>query len=106
MKARLTIFKSQIRQQVRLQSRSGRRKIARQIADAARAAAPYRTGAYTTGIEVKESGTQIMVVDTDETAIHKEYGTSKTPAHASLTNAAMDHGKYSGMRPRKGKGRR
>ncbi|CAB0843584.1 hypothetical protein FRC0360_00157 [Corynebacterium diphtheriae] len=105
MKAKLTIFKSQIPRQVRLQSRSGRRKIARQIADEARAAAPYLTGVYASGIEVKESGTQIMVVDNDETAIHKEYGTSKTPAHASLTNAAMHYGKYSGMRPKRGRKR-
>nr|DAJ31973.1 MAG TPA: hypothetical protein [Caudoviricetes sp.]DAK89430.1 MAG TPA: hypothetical protein [Caudoviricetes sp.]DAO82737.1 MAG TPA: hypothetical protein [Caudoviricetes sp.]DAQ85100.1 MAG TPA: hypothetical protein [Caudoviricetes sp.]DAT71233.1 MAG TPA: hypothetical protein [Caudoviricetes sp.] len=42
----------------------------------------------------------VRVVDNDELAIHKEYGTADTPAHATLTGTAMRFGRYRGMRPR------
>lgn len=58
------------------------------------------TRAYRDGISVAVEGVTVKVIDSDDDAIHKEYGTSDTPAHAALTTAAMAHGKYSGMRPR------
>ncbi|MEJ6013287.1 hypothetical protein WG936_05480 [Corynebacterium sp. H127] len=86
---------------MRQQSLQSRAELAHQIAEAARANAPVLTGEYASGIGVEISGTQVSVVDNDETAIHKEYGTSDTPAHAALTSAAMAFGRYSGMRPRR-----
>lgn len=77
-----------------------RMKIAAQIANNARAAAPVLTGRYRDGIAVESDGLTVRVVDNDETAIHKEYGTSDTPAHAALTNAAIEYGSYSGTQPR------
>lgn len=100
MMARLTIFHSKLPKEVRRQSLRDREKIARNIAADARAAAPVLTGEYRDGISVDTQGTLVKVVDNDDTALHKEYGTSDTPAHAALTNAASSYGRYSGTRPR------
>ena len=85
---------------MRQQTLSQRESIADAIASEAKSIAPVLEGDYRGGMHVTVSGTTVMVVDTDEAAIHKEYGTADTPAHASLTNAALKHGKYQGMRPR------
>lgn len=103
MKARLTLFKSQLPRKVRKLSTKQRQAIARDIAEEARNMAPVLTGRYRDGFGVEVSGSIVRVVNTDDTAIHKEYGTSKAPAHAALTNAAMGYGTYTGTRPRKGK---
>ena len=39
-------------------------------------------------------------IDTDPESVYKEYGTSDTPAHAVLTNAARKRGRYRGWSPR------
>ncbi|MFI5504465.1 hypothetical protein ACFLIN_03760 [Corynebacterium kutscheri] len=103
MTARFVLFRSQLPRKVRELSMNRRKEIAHTIATEAKSSAPVLTGRYQAGISVEVSGTQIMVVDTDDTAIHKEYGTSKAPAHAALTNAAMRYGTYSGTRPRRGR---
>lgn len=79
-----------------------RAQIAHLAADDARTEAPVLTGAYRGGITVfvDEGEGTVTISDTDETAIHKEYGTSDTPAHATLINAASRYGKYYGARPR------
>lgn len=100
---RLTIYHDRLPGLVRKQSVADRREIANQIAGDARSSAPWLTGAYSTGIGVEVDGDTVRVVDNDPDAIHKEYGTSDTPAHASVTNAAMAYGKYSGMKPRRGR---
>lgn len=69
------------------------------VASEASAGAPRLTGRYAASFSV-ETSEGVRVVSSDDTAIHKEYGTSRTPAHASLTSAAMRHGRYSGTRPR------
>lgn len=101
MTARVTIFHTLLSRLVREETLARRKRIADQIAADARATAPVLTGQFRGGIDVHVSGTLVQVVDTDETSIHKEYGTSDTPAHAVLTNAAMPYGKYRGMRPRR-----
>lgn len=102
MLGRLTIYRRKVR---RYAAREGsfdeRVRIAKQVAADARPLAPILTGAYRGGIDVKVAGQDVSVVDNDENAIHKEYGTSDTPAHAALTTAAMKHGRYQGMRPRR-----
>ena len=103
MSARLTIFRSHLPNLVRRETLSQRQKIGNAIVGAARSAAPILTGAYYGGISVETHGLMVSVVDTDETSIHKEYGTSDTPAHAALTNAALSYGRYSGMRPKRGR---
>lgn len=100
VEARLTIFDGSVQRSAKTLSRSDRRDIADQIAEDARAAAPVVTGAYRDGIAVDESGDDISVVDDDPDAVYKEYGTSDTPAHAALTDAARHYGKYSGWQPR------
>ncbi|QXB17891.1 HK97 gp10 family phage protein [Corynebacterium coyleae] len=102
MSAKLTIYKYRVRKYA---ARSGsfdeRVRIAKEIMMDARPLAPVLTGAYRGGIDIKVDGLDVSVVDSDEDAIYKEYGTSDTPAHAALTTAAMKHGRYRGMRPRR-----
>lgn len=99
MAARVTIYNEQaIREAYRL-STPKRTEIANEIAGDARADAPVRTGEYRAGIEVEVDGDQVMVVDNDDEAFYKEYGTEDTPAHAALTDAARKHGKYTGFQP-------
>lgn len=100
MATRLTIYQARLRAEAREESLEGRSRIADEIAGDARSRAPVLTGAYRGGIGVEISGTQVHVIDSDDDALHKEYGTSDTPAHAALTGAAMARGRYSGMRPR------
>lgn len=98
--ARVTIFAAAaIREAYRL-STPDRVRIAEEAAAQARAAAPVLTGAYRSGIGVQVSGDKVQIVDDDPDAMHKEYGTADTPAHAVLTDAARRHGKYTGMQPR------
>lgn len=93
--SRVTIYGDQARAEAFEASIKAREAIAQQIASEARAAAPVLTGEFRDGIHADG----VRVVDDDETAVHKEYGTSDTPAHATLTDAARRHGKYTGMQP-------
>lgn len=100
MAARLTIYPNAARVQARESSTEQRIDIAQAVADAARSHAPVHDGDYRDGIAVQIDGTHVSVVDNDPDAVFKEYGTSDTPAHASLTDSARQYGRYSGWRPR------
>lgn len=97
---RITVYGAQAIAEAAKASLQGRTEIAEKIAEEARAAAPVLTGAYRDGIHAEVDGNNVRVVDDDEDAIYKEYGTSRTPAHATLTDAARKYGKYSGTQPR------
>ncbi|MGN0100759.1 MAG: HK97 gp10 family phage protein [Dietzia sp.] len=99
MAARLTLFPN-LAADVRAESVQGREEIAAEIAAMARSDAPVLTGAYRDGITVRTYGERVLVVDDDDEAIFKEYGTVDTPAHAALTDAARAFGRYSGWEPR------
>lgn len=99
MAARLILFPT-LDSEVRAESVQGREEIATEIAALARSDAPVLTGAYRGGIVVRTYGERVLVVDDDEDAIFKEYGTVDTPAHAALTDAARAYGRYSGWQPR------
>ena len=96
---RITIFDKQARREAREGSQKGLVEIAEQIAEDAQGFAPELTGRFAASFYVDDTD-GVRVASADDTAIHKEYGTSDTPAHASLTEAAMQYGKYSGTRPR------
>jgi hypothetical protein len=100
MGARVTVFAAIANAQATRFSTPERVQIAHEVAAEAQADAPVRSGAYRNGIEVQVEGEHVSVVDMDPDAVYKEYGTSDTPAHASLTEAAMNHGRYSGWQPR------
>lgn len=100
MGARVTVYPAQAAREALRISTARRRAIAEQIAAEARSEAPVRTGEYRDGIGVEQDGNRVFAVDTDPEAIFKEYGTSDTPAHAALTDAARKHGRYSGWQPR------
>lgn len=95
MSARVTYYAEQARAEAAKISVKAREEIAQQIAEDARAAAPVLTGAYRDGIHADG----VRVLDDDEDGFYKEYGTSDTPAHATLTDAARKYGKYTGMQP-------
>lgn len=100
--SRLVIYRDQARDEAFMNSTEGRAEIAHAAADIARANAPVQTGEYRDGIGVivDEGEGLVQIVDEDPEAELKEYGTSSTPAHAVLVNAASEFGKYSGVMPR------
>lgn len=97
--ARLTIFDEVARSKAYRIARPDLIKVAGRIAGDASGFAPRLTGRYAGSFTV-DTSEGVRVRSSDDTAIHKEYGTSKTPAHAALTEAAMRYGRYSGTRPR------
>lgn len=98
---RVTVYAGQAIAEAREISTPEREKIANQAAGIARANAPVLTGAYSGGVGVEVAGDTVSIVDTDEDAVYKEYGTSDTPAHMALTNAARQFGRYSGWQARR-----
>jgi hypothetical protein len=98
---RITVFGAQAIAEALKLSTPARELIAEEIAADARSAAPVLTGQYRNGIHVQSDGDHVAVVDEDPEAGFKEYGTSDTPAHAVLTDAARKRGKYSGITPRR-----
>lgn len=99
MASRLILFPG-LDDEVRAETVQGREEIAAEIAALARSDAPVLTGAYRDGIAVRTYGERVLVVDEDDDAVFKEYGTVDTPAHAALTDAARAYGRYSGWQPR------
>jgi hypothetical protein len=99
--ARVTLFRAELLREARRLSTEDRVRVAEEIARDAVSSAPVLTGEYRDGIGVETSGDDVAVVDNDPEAFYKEYGTSDTPAHATLTDAARKRGKYSGMTPRR-----
>lgn len=97
---RITVYADQAIREARHLSTPELVEVAEQIVGDARAAAPVDTGEYQTGMAVEVNGDTVRAVDNDPEAGFKEYGTSDTPAHATLTNAARRYGKYSGVQPK------
>ncbi|TVS29800.1 hypothetical protein [Corynebacterium sanguinis] len=97
--ARITIYDRVARQEARAIARPDLETMAGRIAHDASGFAPVRTGRYAGSFYV-DTSEGVRVRSSDTTAIHKEYGTSRTPAHAALTEAAMRYGRYSGTQPR------
>ena len=92
----MTVYQSVVVQQARRISTPDRVEIAHQIASVHRGSAPVDTGAYRDGVTVVTSGDDVSVVNRDPDAKYKEYGTSDTPAHSTMTNAARQFGRYTG----------
>ena len=97
---RTAVFKQQAARDAYRSSTEQRARIAHQATDEARAEAPVLTGAYRDGMGVEVSGADVTMVDNDPDAFYKEFGTSDTPAHATMINAASRYGLYSGAKPR------
>lgn len=97
---RITVFDAVVLAEARRLSTPDRVQVAEQIVADARPVAPVETGEYQTGMAVEVDGDTVAAVDNDPEAGFKEYGTSDTPAHATLTNAARRYGKYSGVQPK------
>lgn len=97
--AELTIYHDIAERRAKTISRPELIKIAGKVAGEASGGAPRLTGKYAGSFAV-DTSRGVRVVSADNTALHKEYGTSTTPAHAALTQAAMRYGQYRGTRPR------
>ena len=98
--ARVTVYPGEAIAAARQLSTPKRVQVAHQAADVARGSAPVESGDYRDGIGVEISGDQVALVNNDDEAGYKEYGTSDTPAHATMTNAARRFGRYTGYQPR------
>ena len=96
----MTVFPAQALAEARRLSTPRRVEIAQQAADIARSTAPVQSGEFQDGIGVETSGDKVAIVNNDPEAGYKEYGTSDTPAHATMTNAARQFGRYTGYQPR------
>ncbi|RVW03011.1 HK97 gp10 family phage protein [Rhodococcus xishaensis] len=103
MPARARVFRDIAAREARRASAKARREIAEQIAEGARAAALVHAGDDRDGIAVEVDHDRVFVVDGDPDAMVNEFGTSETSAHAALTDAARQYGRYDG---RRSKGRR
>lgn len=99
MGARLQIFPAQAVAEALKASTPKRIEIADAAAGVAAATAPRETGEYAGGVGVEVAGDDVALVNNDPEAFYKEYGTSDTPAHATMTNAARQFGRYEGMTP-------
>lgn len=97
---RVTVFPAQAIREAFEASTRDRAEIAEEIVVEARSQAAVLTGEYRDGIHSVVAGDVVLVVDDDPDAVYKEYGTSDTPAHAALTDAARQHGRYSGWQPK------
>lgn len=100
MTYRVTLYEGELLREARRLSTEDRVTIAHEIAGEAVSSSPVLTGRFRDGIHVEEHGEDVAVVDDDPDSVYKEYGTSDTPAHATLTDAARRHGKYTGMKPK------
>jgi hypothetical protein len=98
---RITVFEAQAIAEARaaLAANGGLRDIAEQIVGVARGSAPVESGEWMNSMQVTGGGDKVYASSTDDESIYKEYGTSDTPAHGTMTNAARQFGKYSGMQP-------
>lgn len=101
MAVQVFVYSAQAIQAALAISTEKRAEIASQAADIARGSAPVDTGEYRGGIGTSVSGTDVKLFDDDPESGFKEYGTSDTPAHATLTDAARKFGRYTGVNPRR-----
>lgn len=99
MNVRITVYDDVSRRQARAIARPDLVRIGGLIARDASGFAPRQTGRYAGSFAVDTSD-GVRVRSSDTTSIHKEYGTSDTPPHAALTEAAMRYGTYQGTQPR------
>lgn len=100
MAIRVFLNRAELLAEARKISTDERVEIAHQAAGDAVADAPVLTGDYRDGIHVETNGDQVSIVDDDPDAVYKEFGTSDTPAHMTLVEAASRYGRYTGWTAR------
>lgn len=96
----MIVFHGLVTQQARRLSASARVEIANAIVADHRGTAPVDSGEYRDGATVVQRGDEVAVFNRDPESVYKELGTSDTPAHATMINAARKYGRYSGWSPR------
>ncbi|OZF47570.1 HK97 gp10 family phage protein [Rhodococcus sp. 14-2470-1a] len=100
MAARLTVYPAQVRQQVTDTTLDDRVDIAKLIVAEAQPVAPVDTGYFQSQFDVETEGSRVFAVNSADDASYIEFGTLDTPPAAVMTDAARNHGKYSGWVPR------
>lgn len=96
----MILYRGRVEEQARRLSTPGRVQIANAIVADHRGTAPVDSGEYRDGATVTTRGDEVAVFNRDPESIYKELGTSDTPAHATMINAARKYGRYSGWSPR------
>jgi hypothetical protein len=94
--ARVIIYTALVRAAASRYSTDLRAAIASAAADIARSTAPVDSGEFKVGAGSEVAGETVLIVNNDPEAGYKEYGTSDTPAHMTMTNAARKFGRYYG----------
>jgi hypothetical protein len=99
---RVRVFADIAIREARRASTPGRARIAEAAAADAVSSAPVDSGEYRSGMHASVNGDRVAVASDDPESIVKEFGTSDTPAHATVTNAVRKHGRYRGLQPKRG----
>lgn len=99
MGARVTIYNMQAIREAYRASTPGRVEVAHQAAAVASGTAHVDTGEFQQGIGVEVDGDRVQLVNNDPEAGYKEYGTVDTAAQATMTDAARQFGRYTGVTP-------
>ena len=93
-----TQYDDQLLRELKRETRGKRERIAARIMADAIATAPVESGEFRSRFYM-ETGEEPRVVNSDPGAEYIEFGTSRTPAHGTLVNAARKYGKYTGWTP-------
>lgn len=96
----MILNRAQLVREARTISTPERVDVARAAAALHRATAPVDSGAYRDGATTGQRGDDVLIWNRDPDSRYKEYGTEDTPAHATMTNAARQFGRYTGWSPR------
>jgi hypothetical protein len=99
---RITLYPAELERLARRYSTPERVEIANEIESGARARAKVVTGKFASSYGVEVSGEDVTVVNTDPAATYIVLGTSDTPPHAEMIDEARKHGRYSGVKPKRG----
>jgi hypothetical protein len=99
-RVRIEVYAALAIAEAKLGTKAGLEAIAQAIVDDARGSAPVDTGEFRDSMAVTSAGDKVYAEAGDERSLYIEYGTSDTPAHGTMTNAARKFGKYTGMQPR------
>jgi len=97
---RIEVYPARAIAEARATMGSALTEIAQAIVDDARGSAPVETGEFRNSMAVAGGGDKVYAEAQSDESFYIEYGTSDTPAHATMTNAARKFGKYTGMQPR------
>lgn len=93
---RVTVFAQRVIAEAYRLSTPKRVQIAEEMVAIAQPQAAVQTGSYKSSYDVETDGDRVFAVNNDPDASYITFGTSDTPPHDELLEAARQFGKYSG----------